>query len=172
MSLPDAWKRLLVIPCSTALFSRRHALKVPRSCERDMVWMPARTGQLASLSSAELKLWSLKSPEPGKSQRQSCGHDLGRSRAVGHHSAAWFWSRSTAPRRALEKEEAAGTAAPWPCSLRFFAQVSASVLGAKVLSCATLLSERHLVTAGQELRHSSRGLWLVSGKTYSNAGMG
>eukprot|EP00439_Symbiodinium_sp_Y106_P053380 s1476_g7.t1 len=34
--------------------------------------------------------------------------------------------------------------------------VSASVLGAKVLSCATLLSERHLVTAGQELRKSQR----------------
>ncbi|CAE7849424.1 Dmxl2, partial [Symbiodinium microadriaticum] len=62
------------------------------------------TGQLASLSSAELKLWSLKNLELLDTIPL---HGSGRG-------------------------------------------VSASVLGAKVLSCATLLSERHLVTAGQD----------------------
>ena len=65
-----------MIPCSTALFSRCHALKVPRSWpakQRCAGHRLARMGQLASLSSAaELKLWSLKSPGPKTSPR--CDH--------------------------------------------------------------------------------------------------
>ena len=148
-----------MIPCSTALFSRCHALKVPRSWpakQRCAGHRLARMGQLASLSSAaELKLWSLKSPGPKTSPR--CDHQ------------PWPWqiSSSWTPFHYMVlveecctqtspcKKAAGSRRQPGPCYV-CLAQVSASVLGAKVLSCATLLSERHLVTAGQELRKSQR----------------